>query len=235
MLLRLAILFVLAVTGAVWLVRAAPRIRLLFVFAAVHVCVFFLKFPATGQGGRYQPLTLLLLFPCIFFGLLYVLQRTVRNKRAAAGISALLLLVCGGTSLRTWRIVSIYGIAHINNTHAQAARWLISNAPPTAKVAAFDIGRISYDWHHPIIDLGGLVDPSYTPYLLNHRVPAYVQQQHADYLILPSGTFASDLGFSQLPISTMVAEFCSTHDVWDVSWLYTGNAEQCQTIYRLHR
>jgi len=221
--------------GAAWLIRrGGPRIRLVLLFAAAHFSVFLLQFPTTGQGARYQPLNLLLLFPCMFFGLLYLFQRLMKkHKETAAAIAVTTLIAAGAASLGTWRIVSIDAIAHINNTHARAAQWLLNNVPANARVAVFDIGRISYDWNHRVIDLGGLVDPTYTPYLLNHSVPSYAQKQKADYLILPSGSFAADLGFTQISTLRQIARFCSPLDAWDISSRYTGNAEQCQTIYKL--
>src|SRR6202035_1359274 len=75
----------LAIVGlGAWAIfsRRAPRIRFLMLWAAVHFCTYLLMFPTTGHGGRYQPLFLLLLFPCLFFGLLRLLELALRPRRA---------------------------------------------------------------------------------------------------------------------------------------------------------
>jgi hypothetical protein len=226
----------LAVMGALWLIaNVAPRIRFLFLFAAVHSCVYLAAFPVSGHGGRYQPLNLLLVFPCMFFGLLYLIELATKRTQLATAISLAALIVAGAASLRTWRTVTMVGIAHINNTHGLAARWLLHNVPANSNVATYDIGRISYDLDRRIVDLGGLVDPSYFPYLQSHRVRTYLREQHADYLVVPSGGFEPELGFpgsSQAQL-TKLAEFCSPQESWYIGWLYTVHAEQCQIIYKL--
>jgi hypothetical protein len=232
-LLRILVPLGLAIAGAAWLIRrGGMRIRLILLFAAAHFSMFLLQFPSLGQGGRYQPLNLLLLFPCMFFGMLFLLRRMIKRQIAAA-ITIAAVVVAGIASLHTWRIVSMDGIAHINNTHARAAQWLANNVSASSTVAVFDIGRISYDWNHRIIDLGGLVDPAYTPHLLNHSVPAYVQEQKADYLILPSGPLSVDLGFTKLFALTQLAKFCSPLNLWQISAYFSANAAQCQVIYKL--
>jgi len=235
-LLRVLIPLALALTGVIRLViKAAPRIHLLLLFATVHFCAFLSQFPIPGNGGRYQPLNLLLLFPCMFFGLQYLVEKITRHARIAAAISFVALMTAGTASLRSWHLVSLVSIEHIANTHGAAAQWLLHNTPVDAKVAAFDIGRISYDLDRPIIDLGGLVDPSYFPYLQNHRVRAYLSQRNADYLVSPSGGFEPFLGFpnSSQPQLAKLVEFCSPHEAWNMGWIPTGHAEQCQIIYRI--
>jgi hypothetical protein len=234
--LRVLISLTLAITGAIWLIaNVAPRIRFLFIFAAAHSCVYLAEFPVAGQGGRYQPLNLLLLFPSMFFGLLYLIQRITRNPQIVTAISLATLITAGTASLRTWRIVTIVSVAHINDTHGLAARWLLHNIPPNANVAAYDIGRISYDLNRGIIDLGGLVDSSFLPYLQSHQVRRYLREQHAVYLVAPSGGFEPELGFprSSQPQLAKLAEFCSPQESWYVGWIYIGHAEQCQIIYKI--
>ena len=233
-LLRTFLPVVLAIVGAIQLlIRSGERIRTLFLFAASHTLFFTLQFPSPGHGGRYQPLSLLLLFPTMFFGVQYLVARATRKHQIATAVATAALIVAGGASLRTWHIITIDGIAHINNTHGRAAQWLKENASAESRVAAFDIGRISYDLNHSVIDLGGLADPNNTSYLLHHETPAYVLEQKAQYLILPSGRFSGDLGFAHSTSTVEVAEFCSPREVWQIGWLSTGAAEQCQIIYKL--
>jgi hypothetical protein len=142
-------------------------------------------------------------------------------------------VLAGVASLATWRTVTIDGIGHINDTHGMISKWLKAHTPPNASIAAFDIGRISYDWQNGITDLGGLVDPSYYPYLVEGRVPQYLEARHIQYLVLP-GDGTEGFGFQTHPIAmTKVAEYCSPKDPWLIGFRYTIHATRCQELYRL--
>ena len=232
------LLFALAALGVYALVsRRIPRVSFLFLWAVLHSCIYLLTFPTGGHGGRYQPLNLLLLFPCLFFGLLWLLNKIDRaHARRTATVAVVALLVAGTASLRTWRTVTIDGIAHINNTHGKMALWMVQNLPPNAdEVAAFDIGRISYGWGRPILDLGGLVDPAYVPYLTSGHIPEYLREHRVEYVVLPSKA-ADEFGFTHNPTLTMtkLSEFCSPYDPWIIGFRYTIHAMQCQELYQLH-
>lgn len=229
----------LAVLGMLVLLANRPlRVGFLFCWAFVQFGIYLGTFPTAGHGGRYQPLNLLLIFPCFCFGILWLLGRlaaissTSANWPAAA--TAVVMLIAGTASLRTWREVTIDGVELINGTHGKIALWLKDHVPPDASIAAFDIGRISYDWGRGITDLGGLVDPLYYPYLENGRVPEYLEMKHIQYLVLPSeGT--EGFGFQHTSLGmTKLVEYCSPKGPWLVGWRYTINAMQCQELYRLN-
>jgi hypothetical protein len=225
----------IASLGALWIFnQRPPRVIFLFFLALAHFFIYLLTFPTMGHGGRYQPLNLLLLFPCLFAGLLFLFNRARKlHPQTPIAIAAAVLVVAGAMSLRVWRTVAIDGIGQINNTHGKAAQWILQNQPATARIAAFDIGRISYALNRPIIDLGGLADPAYVPYLISGRVPLYVQSQHVNILILPDGVLGGNLGFSQSELArTKLAEFCGTPDRWRLGFRYTANVQRCQSIYR---
>lgn len=222
----------LACIGACWLLRKSARMRLLFLLAAGHFCFYLIAFPAIGHGARYQPLNLLLLFPCMFFGLVVLLRRMSKPFPALVGMVVFaVLIVASVASLRTWRVVTVDGIAHINNTHGRAAAWLLQNTPPTERVAAFDIGRISYTSGRYIVDIGDLTDPSFNEYLKQRRALSYIEEKHASVVVLPGNGFAFDLGLAGL--TEVEAKFCSPYDAWRIGFVYTLNAMQCQVVYRV--
>jgi hypothetical protein len=226
----------IASLGAIWIFNQRPsRILFLFFLALAHFSIYLLRFPTMGHGGRYQPLNLLLLFPCLFAGLLFMFSRVRRlHPQAPIVFAAALLVAAGGASLRVWRTVAIDGIGQINNTHGKAAQWILQNQPATARIAAFDIGRISYALNRPIVDLGGLADPAYDPYLISGRAPLYLASQHVNVVVLPGGVLSRGLGFSQSALArTKLAEFCVPLDRWRVGFMYTANAEPCQVLYRV--
>ena len=230
------LLFGLAMVGVYALLsKRPPRITFLLVWAALHTLIYLVTFPTGGHGGRYQPLNLLLLFPCLCLGLLWLLNIAFKGHPKWTGAIAVIVLVIAGiASLRTWRTVALDGIAHINNTHGKMALWIIQNLPPNPPIAAFDIGRISYDLGRGILDLGGLVDPDYVPYLTSGRIPEYLEQRHVQYVVLPSKA-ADEFGFTHNPTLKMkkLAEFCSPYDPWILGFRYTIHAMQCQELYEL--
>lgn len=231
------LLFALALVGAlVLLSKRLPRVSLLILWAALHSFIYLMTFPTGGHGGRYQPLNLLLFFPCLCFALFWLLNLAVKNHpQAKVAVVIAALAVAGAASLRTWRTVAIDGIGHINNTHGKMGQWMLQNLPPDANVAAFDIGRISYVWGRGLLDLGGLVDPAYVPYLTSGRVPEYLKERNIQYVVFPNNT-ADDFGFANNRVLTMtqLAEFCSPIDSWLIGFRYTIHAMPCQQIYQIH-
>jgi hypothetical protein len=148
-------------------------------------------------------------------------------------MAAICLVVAGAVSLRVWRIVTLDGIAHINATHAKAAQWLVQHESAVDRVAALDIGRISFALKNPVTDLGGLVDPAFEPYLTSGRVPLYLSQQHIHLAVLPQDSISNQLGFTNLQLEqAKVAEFCSPPDSWRIAMMYTSSAARCQSVYR---
>gem|GEM_PF-1708025 len=230
------VLLLLTLTGAYFLLRhrpPPPRFSFLILWAAVHFLTYMFTFPASGHGGRYQPLTLLLFFPLLFFGIYGIFRHGIHLPREwSIGLVALIMMVSGIASLRTWYRVTVDGIGHINQVHGEIARWMNTNLSPDARVAAFDIGRISYDWHGQIIDLGGLVDPSYYHYLAEGKVPTYLRLQHAQYVILPDSGI-EDMGFGKLHGMQKLVSKCSEHDPWLLGFRYTIHATRCQELYRI--
>ena len=227
-------LVVLALVGA-WslLVRRPTRITVLLVWAAVHFSIYLFSFPSGGHGGRYQPMTLLLFFPLLFLGVLTVLTTLLRTERAWLFVTVCVVMTAAGlASLRTWRTVTLVGVRHINETHGRIALFMQRYVPITARFAAFDIGRVSFDWRGQVIDLGGLVDPTYYHYLAEGKVPEYLELRHVQYLLLPSAGMEA-VGFATMGTAEKVAEFCSPQDDWLIGFRYTIHATQCQELYEL--
>src|SRR5882757_819224 len=129
----------LMLIGAGSLVRCwRPRIRAVLFWAAAQFAIYLFGFPAAGHGGRYQPLVLMLILPCMVAGM-YALLKSLRvpNNLAFAGV-CLLMIVAGVSSLHTWHQVTEVGIDHINNTEGKAANWMREHVPVNARFASFD-------------------------------------------------------------------------------------------------
>jgi hypothetical protein len=64
------------------------------------------------------------------------------------------------------------------------AKWVASNLPPDALIAAHDIGALGYFDHHELIDLAGLISPDVIPFIRDEpRLAEYLNQRGANYLI----------------------------------------------------
>lgn len=219
------------------LAKHLARIGFLFVWALVDWGVYLVVLPAVGNGGRYQPLNLLLLFPCLLFGISVLFRFVFKSqKQWIFSASCIALVIAGSFSLQIWRQITILGIAHIHDTHGRISEWMLHNLPPDATIAAFDIGRISFAWRRNISDLGGLVDPSYVPYLKTGQVPEYLKEKRIQYVILPGADMPAALGFSEADLIHMrrLALFCSADASWMIGFMYTGHAYRCQQLYQLY-
>lgn len=228
------VLLIVMIAGAVELVRRKLlSVSFVLLWAFVHFLTYLATFPAAGHGGRYQPIVVMLLFPLLFFGFLMILRRALRfSSQGAYAAVALLMVVCGIASISTWRKVTVAAVDHINHVHGEIGRWMQANLPPSTRVAAFDIGRVSYDWSGQIVDLGGLVDPSYYHYLVHGQVPQYLRDNHIQYVMLP-GVGTRDMGFINHDGMEVVFQRCSDTPEWMLAWRYTINATQCQEVDRL--
>jgi hypothetical protein len=232
-----ALITVVAVTlmlvGAVSLVWSwRPRIRALLLWTSAQFAIYLFAFPAAGHGGRYQPLVLMLILPCIVAGIHATLTSLSVFNKLAFGVVCLLMIVAGASSLHTWHRVTEVGIDHINDTEGKAALWMRDHVPVGARFASFDIGRVSYEWGGQVIDLGGLVDSSYFRYLEQGQVPKYLKIHRVEYLMLP-GTGKEDLGFDPGSQMKQLADYCSAPADWLLGFRYTIHSTRCQDIYRL--
>jgi len=157
-------------------------------------------------------------------------------KQAAMSLALICFFALGTESLLAWRTISMDSIGHVNATHGRVATWFMKNTPKDARVAAFDIGRISYEDDKTVIDLGGLIDPTYLSYMQTQRAPDYLASLHAEYVVFPSDRVPVDLGFanSSSPVRLEpLTGFCTRDDIWKISITYTHNHSQCQGIYRI--
>jgi hypothetical protein len=225
---------ILLIMGVRNLVRSgASRLVFLCVWCALDMLIYACTFPNSGNGGRYQPLFLLLAFPLVFLGMFEVLyDATPASASWARDLTWIPILAIGVCSIWTWRIVTVDGIAHIRNTHGQMASWILKNIPADVSIASFDIGKISYELSgRTVIDLGGLADPAYMPYLVRGEIAPYLAQHNVQYVVLPSG-YLDVLGLdSGGQVGGPLVQFCSPHDVWLLGFATTHHAAPCQLIY----
>lgn len=248
---------VFAFYGCFVLLRRFPnRTAVLVLWATLHYASYCFTLPATGHGGRYQPFVLVL-FPSLIaialFDLLGILFRVLlpraRVMLASAQTAVLVAVaVLTAVTLPRWSVALRDSIYNIDHCHLQMAEYLDEHFPPGTKVGVFDIGTIGYFSHIDLIDLGGLVDRNYLPYLLSGRVPQYLEEKGANYVILahngPEGDFdgtgsptrfGDALHFFNNPNLRMEEIHTEGIDypTWYSSYVYTQHAYRLQTLYRI--
>lgn len=239
---------VLAFIGlGVVLWRVRTRTAVLCMWAVLDYVAYCVTLPEPGHGGRYQPYVLLLFPGLMAIGAIAIWRRLtawgagrLKWARCVEYACVIAAAVITAMSLPRWQSVLHDSTAHINATHRQMAAWLNQHYTPDTKIAAFDIGAIGYFAHVRLIDLGGLVDRNYLPYLVSGRVPDYLRERDVQYIILPQNGgethFADLLHLSHDPHVALVPIHTVENPdarAWKNGFDYTGNAFRMQTLYRI--
>jgi hypothetical protein len=240
------LLVAVAISGVVGLRRLrARRFLLLCAWGGVIELLYFAMLPNTGHGGRYISVALTVLLSLTFFGSGCLLTAAGLGERRAWIAVCVLGVVTAAISIPAWRRTTAAGIDQINDEHGGMAEWLEQNLPPDSfaapRVAMFDIGRIGYQFHGDVIDLGGLVDREYMPYLLERRTAAYLSRHEVRYVVLPTDAAAGDAFFSGTlaldrahgAVLTPVHSVCADAAMAKLTMAATSAAFPCQTLYSI--
>jgi hypothetical protein len=239
---------VLAIIGLVVVVRRVrTRTAVLCIWAVLDYIAYCVTLPEPGHGGRYQPYVLLLFPGLMAIGAIGVWRgSTALATRRPKWVTCLeygfvvAAAVVTAMSLPRWHRVLRDSTAHINATHRQMAAWLNEHYAPDTKIAAFDIGAIGYFANVRLVDLGGLVDRNYLPYLVSGRVPDYLRERDVNYVILPQNGGETHFGDLLHLTHNLRVQLIPIHTVknpdakrWKNGFDYTGNAYRMQTLYRI--
>ncbi len=249
---------VLAFYGCFVLLRRFPnRTAALILWATLHIMqATVLRCPPTGHGGRYQPFVLVLfpslmaiaLFDLMGLGRQYLLPRARLRLFPTEALVLIAVAILTAVTLPRWRVGLRDSIYNIDNCHLKMAEYLNEHFAPHTKVGVFDIGTIGYFSDIDLVDLGGLVDRRYLPYLMSGRVPQYLNERGVDYVILahngPEGEydgtgsptrFGDALRFFHNPAVRLDEIHTEGIDypTWYSSYGYTQHAYRLQTLYRL--
>jgi len=156
-------------------------------WTVVHTLVYLILAPVALT--RYQIIyfvALAVLAAAAVPAVLRIPRRRIHRIALGApvGVFLGLLLIALGTTSIQW--AENYGnmVRHINDVHIQASRWIDANLPQDAVVAAFDIGAVGYFGQRAVVDLGGLTDPAFLPYLYEGRTAEYMRQQGVTHLAM---------------------------------------------------
>jgi hypothetical protein len=204
---------VLLLPGVVLALVSAVRRRDWGLLAAATWLAGFLalyawRLPVTYQHGRYVIPAMPIFFILGLAGLVDFARRQL--PRAAWIIpvfwkmaTGLLLLIFLGRGAFAYA----QDVAVIESEMVIAAKWIASNVPSGALVAAHDIGALGYFGNHDIVDLAGLVSPEVIPFLRDEvRLANYLDERGASYLMTFPDWYPS-LTLNLTPVFTTEAPY----------------------------
>jgi hypothetical protein len=156
--------------------------------------LYALRLPVTYQHGRYVMPAMPVYFIWGLAGVALLLERPapalVRRLLGRAWLISIavvlgLFYILGANAYHN-------DIAVIEGEMVATARWVRSNTPPSALIAAHDIGALGYFAERRLLDLAGLVSPEVIPFIRDEaRLAAYLDERQADYLITFPGWYPS--------------------------------------------
>jgi hypothetical protein len=181
---------VILLPGLVLTLVSALRRRAWGVLAAAIWLVGFLalyawRLPVTYQYGRYVMPTMPLFFLLGLAGL--VEFPLVRSPHWRWIISLSWRLAAVVVLVVFWLLGAFHyaqDVAFIESEMVATAKWVSTEVPPNALVAAHDIGALGYFGGHDLVDLAGLVSPDVIPFLRDEdRITAYLNERGVTYLV----------------------------------------------------
>ena len=181
---------IILLPGMLLTLLSAIRRRAWGVLAAAVWFVGFLalyawRLPVTYQYGRYVMPAMPIFFLLGLAGLLEFIS--VRGHHWRWIISMSWKLVAGGVLLVFWVLGALHyaqDVAFIESEMVATAKWVSTDLPPNALVAAHDIGALGYFGRHDLIDLAGLVTPELIPFLRDEqRIAAYLNERGVNFLV----------------------------------------------------
>jgi len=143
------------------------------------------RLPVTYQYGRYVMPAMPIFF---LFGLAGLVEFSSLDRQHWRWIlSFCWRMITGSVLLSFWILGAFHyaqDVTYIESEMVAVAKWVSSNVPPDALVAAHDIGALGYFGGHNLVDLAGLVSPELIPFLRNEdQIAAYLNQRGVTYLV----------------------------------------------------
>lgn len=217
---------------------------LLCVWAVTIELLYIVILPNPGHGGRYISLPLTVILCLLAFGVKQGFAMAGLRGRAATAALLVLGLACAVESYAVWMRAAAAGVDQINSEHGALAEWMEENLPAELfrgpHVAVYDIGRIGYQFHGNLFDMGALVDSRFSPYLAQRRVGDYLRAHGVEYIVLPSHPgqeteFTHFLGLDSAHRIELkaVRQVCADPAIAWRALYSAGTGDPCQTLYRL--
>ena len=181
---------VLLLPGVVLTLVSSLRRQAWGVLAAAVWFIGFLalyawRLPVTYQYGRYIMPAMPIFFLLELAGMVDFTLVRVPHWRWIISVSW--RLAVGSVLIVFWVLGALHYVQDVEFIESEmviTAKWVATNVPPNALVAAHDIGAMGYYGGHNLVDLAGLVSPEVIPFLRDEdRIAAYLNERRVTYLV----------------------------------------------------
>jgi hypothetical protein len=210
----------------------------LLAWTVSHNLCYMVFLPVPGTASRYGVLNHVGLWLALTVGLWAFAYRRHLWPWLAAGVGIIAI-----ANTIYWNGVYDANLDHMQGARIAAAHFLRDELAQE-RCAAFDVGAIRYHGQHPIVDMGGIMEPGASQYFVEDKVDQYLIERGATCVVLPSRAGSTDegwfdfskaLGLSDSPLFEMhqVAVFEIERERWLQGYLPTGNYQAAVTIYQL--
>ena len=225
---------------AIWVMdhKRRPMI-ILATWVVLHNILYMIVLPSPGTASRYGALNHVALWIALTIGLFCFIKSCGTYWFLAGG-----LFVIAGINTVFWNGVYDANLEHMRKARIEAAHYVRDSLLPSERCAAFDIGAIRFFSQRPIVDLGGLLDPTLGQKYLEGDLDRYLVDNKVTCLIMPGRTdskeegwfdFAEIMGLTTTPLFEMqpVAVFEIDRERWLQGYLPTNNYQATVAIYQL--
>ena len=197
--------------------RSAWGRALPIVWVLSHLAVYAARLPVTYQHGRYlMPVIPLVVLIGLQGSLAWIerwAQPRVGRLARRAGLGSLVALAAA-----MWIIGALTYRVDVNIIQTElvsSARWIETNTPPDALIAAHDVGAIGYFARRPLLDLAGLISPEVIPVLRDEAaLLELMRQRDAGYFAAPPGFYTTLLDPARLERASSRAQIGTA--VWEL-------------------
>jgi hypothetical protein len=155
-------------------------------WAGGYLILYAMRLPVTYQHGRYVMPMMPVYFIWGFAGIASLI-RVSSQKLWQRVLSRAWVVSIGLVCMTFWFQGALaYGrdVAFIESEMVPAARWVATNTPENALIAAHDIGALGYFGDRKLLDMAGLVSPEVIPFIRDEsRLREWLDSEKADYLV----------------------------------------------------
>jgi hypothetical protein len=182
---------ILLLPGVLLTLVSAFQRRAWGIIASVFWFIGFLglyawRLPVTYQYGRYIMPTMPIYFLLGMVGMLEFILKPGNRRRWTISMFWKLSTAC--VLVVFWVLGAfryVQDVEYIESEMVVTAKWVSSHVPPSALVAAHDIGALGYFGGRDLVDLAGLVSPEVIPFLRDEeRLAAYLNEIGVTYLVI---------------------------------------------------
>lgn len=160
------------------------------------VLIYATQLPVTYQHARYLipliPVFICLATPGMIEIYLRIKEHRIGQIIGKAWIISLILISIGFAYLGAKAYSK--DVAVIETEMVEPSKWIYSNTPSEAVIAAHDIGALGYFGKRTVIDLAGLINKEVIPIISDpQQINEYIKKSEADYLMIFPGWYGKPI------------------------------------------